>query len=65
MIPFSVHHALVFSSMLLLLVGPVGLTYGHALTIYRIGGTELPPPDQVSEPGVDFKQLRWDDVDDD
>ena len=33
---------------------------GHALTIYRIGGADLPPPD----PGTDhtFVQLAWDDL---
>ena len=63
MTAFMVRHALALSA--LLLVNPMGLPPGHALTIYRIGGIELPPPEQASEPGVDFQQLRWDDVDDD
>ena len=63
MTAFMARHALALSA--LLLVNPMGLTHGHALTIYRIGGIELPPPEQASEPGVDFQQLRWDDVDDD
>ena len=34
-----------------------------ALTIYRIGGGDLPPPELASEEGVDFVQLEWEEVD--
>ena len=34
-----------------------------ALTIYRIGGSNLPPPELATEDGVDFVQLEWADVD--
>ena len=33
----------------------------HALTIYRIGGSELPPPEQDAP--FDFVQLEWADID--
>jgi hypothetical protein len=34
----------------------------HAVTIYRIGGQDLPPPSGVGQPGVKFRQLSWLDV---
>ena len=37
----------------------------EALTVYRIGGEDLPRPEIADEPGVDFVQIPWDDVDDD
>ena len=36
---------------------------GEALTIYRLGGADLPAPELVE--GADFQQLLWEDVDDD
>ena len=33
------------------------------LTIYRIGGAELPPPELTQEEGVTFVQINWADVD--
>ena len=36
-----------------------------ALTIYRLGGEDLPVPEQASEAGVDFVQLMWEEVDED
>ena len=47
----------------LLIFNLAGLRHGNALTIYRIGGTELPPPEIASESGVDFRQLSWADAD--
>ena len=40
-----------------------GIAPAHALTIYRIGGEEMPAPALASEPGVDFQQLSWQDID--
>lgn len=34
---------------------------GHALTIYRIGGSDLPPPERDAP--FDFVQLEWADID--
>jgi len=48
----------------LLLVAGCGLEqYSHALTVYRIGGNNLPPPEIAAEEGVDFVQLNWEDAD--
>ena len=48
----------------LLLVAGCGLEqYLHALTVYRIGGNNLPPPEITAEEGVDFVQLNWEDAD--
>ena len=33
-----------------------------AVTIYRIGGQDLPPPAGFGQPGVEFRQLSWQDV---
>ena len=38
---------------------------GDSLTIYRLGGEDLPVPEAANEEGVDFVQLLWADVDDD
>ena len=61
MTAFPARHALALAALLILSLG--GLRNGNALTIYRIGGTEIPPPDIASEPGVDFVQLNWADAD--
>jgi len=31
----------------------------EAVTIYRLGGEWLPPPEEVGQPGVDFQQMSW------
>ena len=31
----------------------------HGVTIYRLGGEDLPPPPEVGKPGVVFRQLPW------
>ncbi|MBT4501849.1 MAG: hypothetical protein HOC74_29225 [Gemmatimonadetes bacterium] len=41
--------------------GGGGAAWG--LTIYRIGGAELPPPELTQEEGVTFVQMNWADVD--
>ncbi len=33
-------------------------SYSDALTVYRIGGNNLPPPELAAEDGVDFVQLN-------
>ena len=57
------------SRLLLILVGflqfAVGLCSLDALTIYRIGGEDLPLPELASEEGVQFKSIAWSDVDGD
>ena len=57
------------SRLLLILVGflqfAVGLCSLDALTIYRIGGDDLPLPELASEEGVEFKSIAWSDVDGD
>lgn len=35
----------------------------EALVIYRIGGQDLPVPEEANSAGVDFIQLRWTDLD--
>lgn len=35
----------------------------EGLVIYRFGGSGLPPPAEAGEPGVDFVQLQWTDLD--
>ena len=60
MTAFPARHALALAALLILNLG--GLRNGNALTIYRIGGTEIPPPEIASEAGVDFIQLSWADA---
>ena len=38
-------------------------TTGEALTIFRLGGADVPEPDLEGKP-FDFVQLYWEDVDD-
>ena len=54
------HRIAIASALVLILADP-----GNALTIYRIGGEDLPAPTEASEQGVDFVQVSWADVDDD
>ena len=49
--------------VLLLVVGCGIEQYLDALTVYRIGGRGLPPPELLAEEGVEFVQLEWEDVD--
>ena len=49
----------------LVAVFTIGVERTEALTIYRIGGDDLPAPESASEQGVEFVQLTWADVDDD
>ena len=49
--------------VLLLVVGCGLEQYLDALTVYRIGGRGLPPPELLAEEGVEFVQLEWEDVD--
>ena len=51
-----------FCTVLALAIGVVDL---GALTIYRIGGTDLPAPELASIEGVEFVQIDWADIDDD
>ena len=39
------------------------VTAAEGLIIYRFGGSDLPPPGEADEPGVDFVQLQWTDLD--
>ena len=41
----------------------LGLGSLDALTIYRIGGDDLSPPELASNEGVEFKSIAWSDVD--
>ena len=61
MTAFPARHALALAALLIL--NPGGSRNGNALTIYRIGGAEIPPPEISSEPGVEFIQLNWADAD--
>jgi hypothetical protein len=40
----------------------MGSGSASALTIYRFGGTDLPPPPEAGQAGVDFVPLRWSDL---
>jgi len=47
-----------------LLLATIAMTRdAEALVIYRFGGQDLPRPEEANEPGVDFVQLPWTDLD--
>lgn len=54
-----------FPANLAALCAAVVLTAGaaHPLVIYRFGGEDLDPPPETGEPGVEYIQKSWEDVD--
>lgn len=49
--------------LLVILTCLIAALPAEALIIYRLGGEQLEPPVEAGEPGVEFIQLAWEDVD--